>query len=117
MCAYADHLRNEPYVLAVQRGISVDQPWPSKTTLQPVDRDQQLLPIQSFDQTIYRNFWTRGSDFKISVDNFLYFNNGVEQREALLHYLAVGTGPGSRWRRAVHLNNSRCALLAVGVQS
>jgi hypothetical protein len=81
MCAYADHLRNEPYVLAVQRGISVDQPWPSKTTLQPVDRDQQLLPIQSFDQTIYRNFWTRGSDFKISVDNFLYFNNGVEQRE------------------------------------
>ncbi|ABE64664.1 hypothetical protein Nham_3992 [Nitrobacter hamburgensis X14] len=71
--------RNELYVLAVQRCVSVDQPRPSKPTLQPVDRDHQLMPIQNFDQTIHRNFWTRGADFKISVNNFLYLNNGVKQ--------------------------------------
>jgi hypothetical protein len=71
--------RNQPYVLAIERCVSVDQPRPSKPTLQPVDRDNQLLPIENFDQPIYRNFWTGAADFKISVNNFLYLNNGLKQ--------------------------------------
>jgi hypothetical protein len=76
---YANSLSQPTVRSGVQRCVSVDQPQPSNPALQPVDRDHQLVLIQNFDQTINRNFWTRDSDFKMSVDNFFYLNNGVKQ--------------------------------------
>ncbi|ABE64822.1 hypothetical protein Nham_4199 (plasmid) [Nitrobacter hamburgensis X14] len=72
-------------IMRAKHCVSVDQLRPSEPTLQPVDRDHQLVPIQNFDQPINRNFRKPGADFKISVDNILYLNDDVKQYIMVSH--------------------------------